>query len=222
MANRSNLALQSDPTLRLVHAPDESNHPRFHVTAAAAPGPLSPEHLQVLAEARVRVRKVRRAAGVAAMSGWTMALFAGITLLGVLFGSMVSFILGMGLSIIAYNELRGAAMLRRLEPRAARRLGYNQICLGALIVLYSAWSLVSAMRSDPLAAMGGSSGDAGVDELVGDLSSMVAYGLYGGMAVVGFVVPGLTAWYYFTRGNLVRKAVAQTPAWAIETLRAAS
>jgi hypothetical protein len=183
-------------------------------------GPLSPQHMQELAEAKVRAKKIRRAAGVAALSGWTMALFAGITLLGGLFGDWVAVALGAGLSVVAFNELRGAEMIKRFDPAGARRLGFNQIALGLLLVVYAAWSLWSALRT-PILASAGSTGDPDMDATIGRISNLVAYGLYGGLAVAGVVAPGLTALYYFTRGRLIRAMVEQTPAWVIQTMRAA-
>lgn len=186
----------------------------------AGPGPLSAEHLRALGEARVRARKVRRAAGVATMSGWTMAFFALVTLMPVLFGDFVSLVLGIGLSVVAFNELRGAAMLKRLDANGAKLLGWNQIGLGGLIVLYALWSLVGAMRAPALAAAGGSTGDPGMDQMLSRLTTTLNYTVYGTMAALGVVAPGLTAWYYFTRGRLVREVVAQTPGWVIDAMRA--
>ncbi len=198
------------------HAPTQAGTP------VPLPGPLSADHLRTLTEARTRSRKVRRAADVATLSGWTMALFAGLTLLGALFGSLLSLAAGLGLAGVAYNELRGAAMLRRLDQRGARTLGYNQIALAVLIVGYAALSLVLQLRSSPLEAMGGSSGDAQVDAMVTSITSSVTYALYGGMAALGVIAPGLTAWYYFTRARVVREFLKHTPEWVVTTMRAAA
>src|SRR5437868_10327370 len=97
---------------------------------ATGPGPLSPEHIQALADGRLRAKKLRRAASVATMSGWTMAFFAFCTLVCVLFGDFVSLVMGVGLGVVAYNELRGGAMLRRFDLRGPKLLGYNQFGLG--------------------------------------------------------------------------------------------
>jgi hypothetical protein len=182
-------------------------------------GPLSTEHLRAIGEARLRSKKVRRAVGVAMFSGWTMAAFALVTALMVVFGDVTGLVLGVLLGAIAFNELRGAAMLRRFEARGARVLGWNQVGLGVLICAYSAWSLVSAINSPALAAMSGSTGDPDVDAMVGQITGLVTYGLYGTMFVVGVIVPGLTALYYFTRGRHVRAFVSRTPAWVVDAMR---
>lgn len=190
--------------------------------APAAPAPLTPEQIRALADGRRHAAKVRRAALVAAVSGWSMAVFAGFTLIGVAFGSMTSLVVGIALAAIAWNELRGGAMLKRLDARGARRLGFNQLTLGVLIVAYAAWSLHRALATPALASIGGSTGDPDIDALVTDLASTVAYGLYGTIAAAGVIVPGLTAWYYFSRGRVVREMRRRTPQWVIETLRAAA
>ncbi len=190
---------------------------------SAAPGPLSGEHLAAIAAARLRGKKVRRAANVAAFSGWTMAFFALITLMGGLWGDVVSIVLGVALSIVTVNELRGAARIRRFDPSGARLLGWNQIGLGCVLVVYGIFSLVMMLRN-PAAVLGGqSSGDAQVDQMmtdmVGGFTSMIAYGLYGGVAIFGVIGPGLTAWYYFSREKVVRRFVEETPGWVVGAMR---
>jgi hypothetical protein len=93
--------------------------------------------------------------------------------------------------------------------------------LGVLIVAYSGWSLAVSSTSSALAAAGGSTGDPEMDRLVTTLSSTLTYGVYGGMAVIGGLVTGLTAWYYFSRRGVVRKMVESTPGWVIEAMKAA-
>ncbi|MCC6426913.1 MAG: hypothetical protein IT435_08825 [Phycisphaerales bacterium] len=208
-------------------SPSTDSHGLRVASAATAPiqpppGPLSAEHMQALAEARRRSKKVRRATGIAILSGWSMAFFAFITLIGGLFGDWASLILGAALGAIAFNELRGAGLLKRFDPRAGSILGYNQLVLGVVLVVYAGWSLWSALNHNALAAVGGSTGDPGIDEMVQGLSRTASYGVYGTLAIVGVIVPGLTAWYYFTRARHIRELTRATPAWVIETMRAAA
>lgn len=188
---------------------------------AARSGPLSAEDLRALSEGRGRARKVRRAAGVAALSGWTMAVFGAVGLLAAVFGDWVSAALGAALVVLGWNELQGGAMLRRLDARGAARLGWNQIVLGVVLVAYAAWSLATTLRSPALAAVGGTTGDAGIDAMVTQMTGVLAYSLYGTLCAAGVVVPGLTAWYYFTRERVVREVLAGTPEWVVEAMRAA-
>ncbi|MCA9286083.1 MAG: hypothetical protein KDA22_12740 [Phycisphaerales bacterium] len=210
------------------HSSDPARPTAGSATAAAAAppapaaGPLSPEHLALLAEGRRRTRKVRRAAGYATASGWTLVVFAALTFTGVLFGDFVSLAIAVALAVLGANELRGGAELRRFDAGGARRLAFNQLGLGVLIVAYASWSLVVALRDPALAGLQQSTGDAGIDEMVGQIANLVTYGVYGGLAVVGVVVPGLTAWYYHSRGRIVRAALAETPSWVIDAMRATS
>lgn len=185
-------------------------------------GGLTAEQFRALSAARLGAGRVRRAAGIAAFSGWSMVIFAAMTMLGALLGSMSSLAIGVCLGLIAWRELCGARMLWRMDLRGPRLLGFNQVVLGALIVLYSAWSFLDAMTTPPLEALGGSTGDARMDKLVAELSTMVALWLYSTLAVVGVVVPGLTAWYYFSRARYLQELRAHTPEWVVETLRIAA
>ncbi len=187
-----------------------------------AASPLSAADLQILADAKARGKKIRRAAGVAHASAWTLAVFGGLTMLAVAFGDFVALALGVLLCALAFNEFRGGAMLKRFDPRGARVLGFNQIALGVVIVAYASYSLSAALRDPALKSLAGSTGDPSTDALVRDLTDLVTYGLYGGMAVIGLIAPGLTALYYFSRAAIVRKVVSETPAWAIEAIRVAA
>jgi hypothetical protein len=182
----------------------------------------------VLADAKVRFRKVRRAAAVAAFSAWTLAIFAGLTLVGAAFGGWSEIVAGVVLGAFAANEFRGAAMLRRIDPRGARVLGINQLALAAAVVLYAAWSLWSALSGpSPLAAatqdpaLAGALGGGALGDLEG-LSRTISTAVYAVLALAGLLGPGLTALYYFTRAGVIHEALRDTPDWALRTLRAAA
>ena len=180
---------------------------------------MSAEHLRAITEAKVRTRKVRRAAKVASFNGWSMVCFAGLTALGVLFGDWTSGVLTVILLAIALNELRGGKMLARFEERGARVLGYNQIALAVFIVAYAGWSMYSASHNAELQASLATIGDAQSAAMVSGLADLMTYGVYGGVAVVGLLGPGLTALYYFSRARYVREAVQGKPGWVVEMLR---
>jgi hypothetical protein len=184
-------------------------------------GPLSTEHLKAIADARVRGKKIRRAANVAAFSGWTMAIFAVITLAGGLFGDLIALILGALLAVITVNELRGAAKLRRFDPSGPILLAINQLVLAAVIFFYGAYMLGYTLRH-PL--LGGDAQLADLNQLgvdFSELSRTLAFVLYGGVALFGLLGPGFTALYYYSRRRLVRKMHDETPEWVIAALRAA-
>lgn len=191
-------------------------------TTTQPAAPLSPDHFRELADTRCAAAKVRRAAGIASFSGWSMAVFGAITLVGGVLGDVVSLVLGIGLGAIAWNELRGSAKLKRFDPSGARVLGFNQIGLGALIVAYAAWSLKVNLGSSSLASLSEAGLDPSQQAMIGDIAKLVTYAVYGGLIIVGFIVPGLTAWYYFSRGRIVRRFIDRTPPWILDTLRAAA
>ncbi|MBX3388885.1 MAG: hypothetical protein KF691_05470 [Phycisphaeraceae bacterium] len=185
----------------------------------AAVGPLSTEHLNEISAAQRRSKKILRAAGIAAFSGWSMVIFAVVTLMFAIMSDWSAWAIGIGLALCGVNELRGGALLRRMEARGARVLGWNQIFLGALIIGYALWSLRSAIGNPALNSMMQGTGDPQIDALASQLTVAVTWGLYGSMAVVGLVVPGLTAIYYFTRGPLVTRFCRETPEWVVEVIR---
>ncbi len=203
--------------------------------AAAAPaptGPLSAEHLHQLAEADVRAKKLRSAGGVAMFNGIAIGIFGGLSLL---FGLVElaldgfdvskidwwSFIMGIGLVVIAWNEFQGRRRLRQFDSRGPHLLGWNQLALLGLIVVYSAWMMSVALlgpnpyaeiiRQEPMAAnmLGG----------IGDLYRKMSIAVYGALILGTLLFQGINALYYFTRAKLLRGYLAETPAWVVELQR---
>ncbi len=187
------------------------------------PQGLTAEQMQALRAARRAGRKVARAAGVAAFSGWTLAVFAFLTLLGGVLGlSVPALLLGTGMAVVAWIELRESGRLRRLDPGAPRRLGFNQIALGAMLSLYGAWGVLDAVTGpgpyDREIAAGGEV--AAMLESIAALHTLVAVALYGGVIAGAIVGAGCMALYYFTRRAHVDAHLRVTPPWVVETLRA--
>ncbi len=184
-----------------------------------AAGPLTADQLAQVAAANRAARKVRRVVGVANFSGWTTGVFGGLTLLGGLFSTPALF-LGAGMVFCGWNELRAASIVRRLDPRACKRLALNQLILFAFLVSYCAWSLFNALHAPPEL-----SGMAGADEILQDVQGM-AQGLYvimyGGAIVLSAFVQGLTALYYAGRARTIREYLRATPAWIVDVQRAAA
>jgi hypothetical protein len=182
-------------------------------------GPLSLAQVGQIEEARRRGRKVRRAAWVAALSAWTIAVFAALSVAwGLLARDWWSLKLGAGMGCVAYFEFRGGRQLRRYEPRGALTLAYNQLVFGGMLVAYGLWQLVGVLRAGKSGGM--STGDPALDATVQELNYLVGSLLYGGVALLGVLGPGLTAVYYISRGRVVKRFLAETPAWVVEVLRA--
>lgn len=181
---------------------------------------LAPGQLTALVEASKRARKVRRCAAVATLGGWTTAVFGGLTLLWLpLSFSWSGLFIGAALVVTAWGEFHGASLVRRFDPRGARRLALNQLVLGSSLVLYAMWCLLTGLSSS---AFGGvQSGDPNLDAMIAGWSRVLTAAVYGMLVVLGVVAPGLTAWYYATRAPLIRRFRAETDASVIEALKAA-
>jgi hypothetical protein len=183
----------------------------------AETGPLSAADLEVVRRARGDSKKIRRCASVAAFSGWTAAIFGGVTLLTSI-GSWAAMALGAGLLVSGIVEIRAGREVGRFREAASRILAINQCVLGLVLCSYAVYKL----QGDSVAELVGQvkSGDAQIDATIEELGTLVQRALYGTLAVLGIVIPGLTALYYFTRGAIIRRFVERTPSWAVELLRA--
>ena len=199
--------------------------------AAAAPtradpqdgGAISAGQLRLIADARRQARKIRRAAVVAAFSGWSMAFFAATSIISGLF-SLPALALGVGLSIVAVIELKGSKRLRAFDLAAPRRLALNQVGLAVLVTLYAAWGIAQALIGpgpyDEHIAAGGKLAEtlAPIDQL----TRFVSVGFYAVLIVGSVIAQGCTAVYYVTRRRHVLAYLRNTPEWLVETLRAAA
>lgn len=189
----------------------------------ATEGPLSRHHHEELAQANLRAKKVRRAASVAAFNGWAAGIFAVLSAPFAMF-SIAGFLITTGLALIAANEFRGRRGLLRFDPDASSVLGWNQIALGGLIVLYSAWMLYTN-----LSAGGPFAGEleahpeltSALDSLEGfdDLFAMIVLAVYGSVIVLSVVFQGGNAYYYFSRREYVEAYLKETPDWVVELQR---
>jgi len=184
---------------------------------------LSEAQIRGISEGRIRARKIRRAVAVARISGWTLACFAALSLLGGLFG-LRSLLLGAALAGIAWTELRGAKGLSQFDPLAARRLGFNQLILIVVIAGYSIWGMLEAVLGASQYAEMTQAGGPGAQtyEAIDRLTKVVTVAFYITVMVGAAVVQSLTAAYYFTRAKHIRAYVAGTPEWVVRTLKAAA
>ncbi len=186
-------------------------------------GAISPEQLHAIAIARRRGRKISRAAGVAAFSGWTLAFFGAVSLLSGLF-SLPAFLLGLGLCAVAFVELRGAKGLRAIDLAAPRRLALNQLGLVVVVTAYAGWNIVQALVGpgpyDVHLAAGGPIAEtlAPIDRLTRLLTVSFYAALIGGSVIA----QGCASVYYFSRRGHMRAYLQSTPKWVVETLRTAS
>lgn len=189
--------------------------------APSAPGGLTPEQIRELQTAQRNGRKVNRAARSAAFSGWTLATFAAITLLAGLF-DMTSFVLGVGMAVVATIELRGASAIRRLDVTAPRRLAFNQLALGAMMCVYATWGVYATLTgpgayADEIATAGPQVAE--MLEPIEKMQTMLSVAVYAGVGLGAMAATGGAALYYITRRRHIEAHLRRTPAWVVETLR---
>jgi hypothetical protein len=181
---------------------------------------LSEEHLQQLAAARKAVRKVRRAIAVASFDGWTVGVFGAMTFLTGLVDPS-GLLMGAGMGAVAFVELRAAARLRRLESGVTRTLGFNQLALAGILVVYAVWRLHAEMTGvSPYAAYKAADPQLGrMLQPIENLTHLIAMVLYGAMIAVALFAQGGLALFYFTRGKHIDAYLAKTPAWILAMQR---
>ncbi len=154
---------------------------------------------------------------MAKFDGWSVGVFGGLTLLFGMF-SIAGWVLGGGMLAAAYVELTTVARLKRLEPAAARRLGWNQLALALLLLGYAGWSLHGAMFGpDPLASTIAAAPEAA--EMLAPYSSMartISAAVYLTLGLFAIFAQGGTAMYYFTRERHIRAYRQETPRWIVE------
>jgi hypothetical protein len=183
--------------------------------------PPTPQHLEQIAAAKTLGKKISRAVGVAKLSGWTIAIFAVLTFLSGLF-SFSAMVLGLGMGIVAYFELRGAGELKRLDPTAPRRLAINQLALAAILFLYGGWELLQSIRH-PQSLLADTSSDPQVAQMLApyqNFSQMIAVTIYLTVMIVAILGPGLTAVYYNSRRKYIEDYLRGTPEWIVQLQRA--
>lgn len=194
--------------------------------AVPAPTPLSPDQIAEIERGRRRARKVRRAAGVAALSGWTLAGFSLMSLAFALAGDWVSVAAGVVLAAVAFNEFKGGERLKKFDEGGARQLARGQLVLGVAIALYAAWNAYAATRAPATSSVSTSSAEVNqmYRDIMGEFGPMVRAASIMVWAVVGgggLLACWLTAWYYSSRRKVVRQLRERTPAWVVEVLRRA-
>ncbi len=186
-------------------------------------GPLTLDQRRELSDAKQSAKKIRNAARVASFNGWSIGIAAAVSAPFALF-STTGLLMTVGLAIVSYNEFRGRKRLLRFDPAAAKILGWNQLALLAMIVVYCLWmlyvglvgesSFVAQMEAQPelQAALGS------LDEIGGLYDSLVVV-LYSSIIVGTVVFQGLHALYYFSRRKYVQAYVRDTPEWVRDVQR---
>ena len=165
-------------------------------------------------------KKINRALFTAGMSAWTLAVFAALSLPFALF-DWTSGLIGLAMGFIAYREFSGRHKLKQLDTTAASHLGWNQVLLCGLLIIYSVWQIVGTLTGpSPYAeAIATTPELASTLEPLEAMMQLVALAVYSSILIVGLVTQGGLSLYYFTRKKHIRKYIAQTPPWIVELQR---
>lgn len=177
-------------------------------------GPLSVQQKATLEEAATRLRKLMRAARIGKVNGWTVAIFGVLTVVWGLLSGGRGILVGLALIAVAWNELRGVARLRALDPEGARILGWNQLFLAGVVGVYCLVTIVhSRLAPDPsmqqVVELAGLPSD-----VVADLTTLV----YGGVILGVALVQALLARYHFRVKAKIAAFRHETPPWVVELL----
>jgi hypothetical protein len=174
---------------------------------------LTTEQQLELHEAKERAGSFLGAAKVAAFNGWSLGFFAVVSILFGLF-SRTSFLVGVGLAVIARNEFVGRDRLRSFNPSGPELLWRNQVGFMALITAYCLWTIYGIL-ANPNAQMAEYTELLGLDDIVQSVS--VAF--YALVIIGTGIFQGLNAWYYFLRVARIRDYVRDTPQWVLDLQR---
>ena len=177
--------------------------------------PLTPGQQQELRDAKERAASFLGAAKVAAFNGWTVGFFAAVSILFGLF-SPTGFLVGVGLAVVARNELVGGRKLRALDPNGLELLWRNQVGFMVLIVAYCLWSMYRtvALPDPQMTELTELLGE-GTGELVQSLTLWV----YAVAIAATVIFQGLNARYYFVRVARIQNYVRDTPDWVLDLQR---
>jgi hypothetical protein len=180
--------------------------------------PFTPQQMQELAVARKAMKGIRRAVFMAQMDGWSLAVFGALTLVCGL-SSATAILVGLGLGAVAFVELKTIPKLKQLDPAAPKTLGYNQLALAAILILYAIWNLISPVKlSDELSAASPQ-----IRSIMGDpqsLLNLVNNLVYFALIAIAIFAQGSMALFYFRRTKIVTDYLAQTPPWIIQMQQA--
>jgi len=126
------------------------------------------------------------------------------------------------LAALAWNEHRGRRQLQQFDEQGPRTLGYNQLAFCGLIAAYCIYQLCNAIFGpDPYAEQIARTPElAEMLDPMRELITMATVAAYGAVLVLGVGMQGLMAWYYFSRGGVLREYLRETPEWIVELDRA--
>lgn len=167
-------------------------------------------------------RPLRRAARVASMGGWsTIVLGAAATPFAI--SDLQTLALALVLVGLGYNELSARRALLRFDANAPRRLAVSQLMLMGMLVGYAALNIYDMLpitvpdrQFNSLLSPTGEVDQGAIESL----SSFVSFTVYAGLIAGTVLFQGSTALFYILKRRPLRRFLATTPPWVVETMRA--
>jgi hypothetical protein len=183
--------------------------------------PLSPEQLAQIGEARMNASQILRAALIAHREFVGLVLMGALTAMFACYGgiSVSSLIMGLWMIVGGIIEHLGEQRIRRLDPDVFKILVRNQILLGIMFVVISAWWMLTvATGSDKdLAGTGQTLNNLGIAATqMMPLVKLMLYAAYGSVGVFGIFWQGYLAWYYSRRQKQLMEYIQETPKWILD------
>lgn len=184
-------------------------------------GPLSQEQLAQIGEARMNASQILRAAQIAHREFVGLILMGALTAMFSCYGgiSISSLIMGLWMIVGGVIEHLGEQRIRHLDPDVFTTLSRNQLLLGIMFVVISAWWMLTiAMGSDKdLASTGKTLSNLGVAATqMMPMVKLMLYGAYGSVGVFGIFWQGYLAWYYSRRQKQLLEYIQETPKWILD------
>lgn len=183
---------------------------------APSPSPtLTPEQLAQLAAARKLGAGLRRAASIGRIDAWSTGIFGVITLVCSI-GSIQGILLGAGMAVLAFYQLKAADRLKQLDDKAPELLARNQIILGILLFAYGAIRLMQVSHNPT--PLDSAAEDPQVAEMLApynDLVRSLLVTVYVGVMAVAVIGCGLTASYYYAQRKRIAAYRSSTPDWIL-------
>ncbi len=194
---------------------------KSHSDAIQQESPLSQAQLAQIGEARMNASQILRAAQIAHREYVGLVIMGVLTAFIAVYGgiSISGLIMGIWMIVGGVIEHIGEQRIRRLNPNTFKTLCLNQLLLGAMFVVISAWWMLTvALGWDKdVVATGQALNNLGIAaQQMMPMIKLMLYAAYGSVGVFGIFWQGYLAWYYSRRQKQLVDYIAQTPRWILE------
>ncbi len=183
--------------------------------------PLSQQQLAQIGEARMNASKILRAARIAHREYVGLVLMGVVTAMFSCWGgiSISSLIMGVWMIVGGIIEHLGEQRIRRLDPDVFKMLSKNQLLLGVMFVVISAWWMLTIKLgwNKDLGTAGAALNNSGIaTQQMMPLIKLILYAAYASVGVFGIFWQGYLAWYYSRLQKQVVEYIEETPKWILD------